>query len=139
MSSFPKCTLEQWRVLQAIVQYGGFAQAARITSYNVCYTKLLRLDILSRLLLAQIFIIAGFGKLGGYTGTQSYMEAMGVPGVLLPLVIILELGGGIALLLGYRTKIVALLLAGFCLLTAVFFHNFLTDPSQMVMFMKNLA
>ncbi len=97
------------------------------------------LDILSRLLLAQIFIIAGFGKIGGYTGTQSYMEAMGVPGVLLPLVIILELGGGIALLLGYRTKIVALLLAGFCLVTAVFFHNFLADPSQMVMFMKNLA
>jgi len=97
------------------------------------------LDILSRLLLAQLFIIAGFGKIGGYAGTQGYMEAMGVPGVLLPLVIILELGGGIALLLGYRTKIVALLLAGFCLLSALFFHNFLVDSSQMVMFMKNLA
>jgi len=97
------------------------------------------LDILSRLLLAQLFIIAGFGKIGGYAGTQGYMEAMGVPGVLLPLVIILELGGGIALLLGYRTKIVALLLAGFCLLSAVIFHNFLVDSSQMVMFMKNLA
>ena len=88
------------------------------------------LDILSRLLLAQLFIIAGFGKIGGYAGTQGYMEAMGVPGVLLPLVIILELGGGIALLLGYRTKIVALLLAGFCLLSALFFHNFLVDSSS---------
>lgn len=97
------------------------------------------LHIASRVLLAQIFIIAGFGKIGGYAGTQGYMEAMGVPGVLLPLVIILELGGGIALVLGYQTRIVAFLLAGFCLLTALIFHNFLADSTQMVMFMKNLA
>ncbi len=97
------------------------------------------LDMASRLLLAQIFIVAGYNKIGGYAGTQGYMESMGVPGFLLPLVIVLELGGGIALLLGYQTKIVALLLAGFCLLTAFLFHNVLVDASQMVMFMKNLA
>ena len=55
------------------------------------------IDLLARALMAQIFIIAGWGKLGaGYAGTEAYMQSVGLPGFLLPLVILLELGGGIA-------------------------------------------
>src|SRR3546814_18598671 len=54
-------------------------------------------DLVGRILIAALFVIAGWGKIGGYAGTQQYMESMGVPGALLPLVIALELGGGIAI------------------------------------------
>jgi putative oxidoreductase len=51
--------------------------------------------LVGRVLLALMFVMAGWGKIGGYAGTQGYMEAMGVPGFMLPLVILLELGGGL--------------------------------------------
>lgn len=92
-----------------------------------------------RVLLAVMFIIAGYGKFGGYEGTQGYMESVGVPGILLPAVIALELLGGIAILIGYQTKIAAILLAGFTLLTAIIFHNDFSQQMQMILFMKNLA
>jgi len=75
-----------------------------------------------RVLLALMFVVAGWGKIGGYAGTQGYMEAMGVPGALLPLVILLELGGGLAILLGLFTRTLSVLLAGFCVVAAVIFH-----------------
>ena len=92
-----------------------------------------------RILIALIFVIAGYGKIGGYEATQGYMAAMGVPGGLLPLVIILELGGGILLMLGLFTRYVALALAGFSILSAVLFHANITDQTQQIMFLKNLA
>jgi putative oxidoreductase len=92
-----------------------------------------------RILMSIIFIVAGFGKIGGYEGTQGYMESMGVPGALLPLVILVELGGGLLLLIGYQTRIVAFLLAGFCLLSALIFHLDFADTMQRIQFMKNLA
>jgi putative oxidoreductase len=92
-----------------------------------------------RLLLSPIFILAGWGKIGGYAATQHYMEAMGVPGMLLPLVIALELGGGIALLLGCQTRLAALALALFTLLAAFIFHSNFADHTQSIMFMKNLG
>ncbi|MBO6827149.1 MAG: DoxX family protein, partial [Sneathiella sp.] len=64
--------------------------------------------LVGRILLAALFIPAGYSKIGGYEGTQGYMEAMGVPGSLLPLVILAELGGGIALLLGFQARLAAL-------------------------------
>jgi putative oxidoreductase len=87
-----------------------------------------------RVLLSLIFISAGWSKIGGYDGTAAYMESQGVPGILLPLVIITELGGGIAILLGAYTRFAAFALAGFCLLSAVLFHGNM-DGS----FWKNLA
>lgn len=97
------------------------------------------LSVAARALASAIFIIAGIGKLGaGYAGTQAYMASVGVPGTLLPLVIALEIGGGLALLLGFQTRIVAFLLAGFCLLAAMLFHTG-ADQMQHIMFMKNLA
>ncbi len=92
-----------------------------------------------RIMMAIIFIMAGFNKIGGYEGTQAYMESMGVPGGLLPLVILLEAGGGIALILGIYTRWVALALAAFTLITGAVFHSAFGDQMQTIMFMKNLA
>jgi len=96
------------------------------------------LAVFSRALISLIFIGAGYSKLIGYAGTQSYMEAMHVPGAFLPLVIALELGGGIALLLGIQTRLVAGLLAGFCVVTGFMFHG-APDQTNQIMLMKNLA
>lgn len=95
-------------------------------------------DLLGRLLLSAIFITAGYGKIGGYAATQGYMEAMGVSGALLPLVIFAELGGGLAILLGLLTRYAALGLAVFSVASAVIFHSS-ADQVQQIMFMKNLA
>ena len=92
-----------------------------------------------RVFMALIFVVAGYGKIGGYAGTQGYMEAMGVPGMLLPLVIALELGGGILILVGFQTRIVAFLLSGFCLVSAALFHGKFSDQMQSILFMKNVA
>lgn len=99
-----------------------------------------------RLLLAFIFIMAGAQKITGYAGTQGYMEMMGVPGFLLPLVIITELGGGIALLIGWQTRLVAFALAGFSILSGILFHlvpsfgmEGMAAQGEMIGFMKNLS
>ncbi len=96
--------------------------------------------LLGRFGLAFIFIVSGLGKLGaGYAGTQQYMEAMGVPGALLPLVIFAELGGGLAIAAGFLTRWAALGLAVFSVASGVLFHYQPTDQMQMISFMKNLA
>lgn len=98
------------------------------------------LNLIGRLLLAQIFILSAISKLGaGYAATQGYMDMMGVPGSLLPLVIALELGAGLALVLGWQTRWAAVLLAGFSVVAGLLFHNQFDDPMQRIMFMKNLA
>lgn len=97
------------------------------------------LVIAARIMASAIFIIAGYGKLGaGYAGTQAYMASAGVPGALLPLVIALEIGGGLALLFGFQTRLAAFLLAGFCLVTGMLFHTG-SDQMQQIMLMKNFA
>ena len=96
-------------------------------------------QLVGRILIALIFVVAGWEKIGGYADTQAYMESQGVPGAMLPLVILLELGGGIAIIAGFMSRIVALLLAGFCILSALLFHLDLSDQTQMIMLMKNLA
>ncbi|WP_425935155.1 DoxX family protein [Aeromonas rivipollensis] len=92
-----------------------------------------------RILLALMFVMAGWGKIGGYAGTQGYMEAMGVPGFMLPLVILLELGGGLAIVLGLFTRSLSVLLAGFTLMAAFIFHYQPAEQMQMLMFMKNVS
>jgi len=92
-----------------------------------------------RVFLAAIFLISGLGKIGAYADTAAYMASMGVPGALLPLVIATEVFGAVAIVLGWRTRIVAFLLAGFTLLSGVIFHSNFADQIQMIMFMKNLA
>jgi putative oxidoreductase len=92
-----------------------------------------------RVFIAMIFIMAGLNKIGGYAATQGYMESVGVPGMLLPLVIIVEVLGGLAVLVGWQTRVAAFALAGFSLVSAVLFHNNFGDQMQMIMFMKNIA
>jgi putative oxidoreductase len=94
---------------------------------------------IGRILISLMFVTSGFNKIAGYSGTQGYMEAMGVPGALLPLVIAVEILGGLAVILGWKTRIAAFLLAGFSLLSALLFHANFGDQMQMIMFMKNLA
>ena len=93
-----------------------------------------------RILLAHIFILAGLNKLGaGYASTQAYMEAMGVPGALLPAVIVLQIGAGIALAVGLFTRPASWALAGFSIVAAAIFHSNFADQMQVILFMKNIA
>lgn len=96
--------------------------------------------LVARILMPIIFIVAGYGKMGdAYAGTQQYMQAMGVPGFFLPLTILLEFGGGLAILFGFLTRTTSLFIAGFTLLTAFIFHTDFTDSTNQLMFMKNLS
>jgi len=94
---------------------------------------------LGRVLLSILFITAGWGKISGYAGTAAYMASQGVPGFMLPAVIAVEFLGGLLLLVGYQTRLVAFLIAGFTVLASIIFHNFLLDPSQQLMFWKNMS
>ena len=96
-------------------------------------------DLIGRILLATMFLLAGVQKIGGYAGTQGYMEAMGVPGALLPAVIALEIGGALAIIVGLYTRWVAAALAGFTLAAAVLFHYQPEDQMQMILFLKNIS
>lgn len=96
-------------------------------------------SLAGRILISAIFLTAGISKITGYAGTQGYMEAMGVPGALLPLVIALEVFGALAIIIGYKTKVVAFLLAGFSIVSAILFHNNFADQMQAALFMKNIA
>ena len=102
--------------------------------------------LVGRVLLALMFVWAGYGKITGYAGTAGWMASSGMPmvGLLLPLAILIELGGGIALIVGFKARWVALALAGFTLVASLIFHNFWAMTGDAVMtntlfFYKNVA
>lgn len=96
--------------------------------------------IIGRILLAVIFISAGIGKIVDPAGTAAYIEsATTLPGTLALPTGVFELVLGLMLAIGLMTRIASILLAGFCLLTAFFFHNELGDPTQLTAALKNLA
>ena len=97
------------------------------------------INLVARVLMAHMFLIAGIGKITGYAGTKAYMTAMGVPGALLPFVIALEIGGALAIIVGWQTRLVAYALAAFCVVAALIFHHNFADQMQMIMFMKNFT
>ena len=102
--------------------------------------------LVGRILLGIVFIPAGFGKIGGFTGTAGYIASKGLP---LPevgaaLAIAVEILAGIALVVGWKTRWAALALAVFTLVASVFFHAFWAVPpeqqmTQQLMFMKNIG
>jgi len=102
--------------------------------------------LLARVLLAALFLPAGISKIAGFAGTAAYIASVGLP---LPelgaaIAVVIEVGGGLALLAGYQTRLVALLMAIFTVVAGVFFHAFWTAaPEQLmvqqIMFMKNIA
>jgi putative oxidoreductase len=96
-------------------------------------------ELAGRILLSAMFLLSGLGKLGGYAATAGYMASAGVPTGLLPLVIATEVGGAIAIMVGWKTRVSAFLLAGFTLLAAFIFHNNFADQIQMIMFLKNVS
>ena len=96
-------------------------------------------ELAGRVLLAALFLISGAGKIAAYAPTAGYMAAVGVPGGLLPVVIAFEVLGAAAIIVGWKTRVVAFLLAGFALLSALLFHNNFADQVQTVMFLKNLS
>lgn len=99
-------------------------------------------SLIARLLIAPLFIVFGFEKITGYASSAGYMEAYGLPSILLPLAIVVELGGGLAILLGVFSRWAALALAGFCLATALVFHTVWSGDggqAQFTSFMKNLG
>jgi putative oxidoreductase len=96
-------------------------------------------ELAGRIFLAAIFLISGLGKITAYAGTAAYMASLGVPGALLPAVIATEVLGAIAIIVGWKTRIAAFLLAGFTLLSGIIFHSNFADQIQMIMFLKNVA
>lgn len=94
------------------------------------------LTLIARAFMAYIFIMAGWGKITAYSATVGYMESMGVPGAMLPLTILVEFGGGLALLLGFQARFAAMGLALFSLITAFIFHSGAEDAINL---MKNFA
>jgi putative oxidoreductase len=95
--------------------------------------------MVGRLLLAALFIVEGWSKLRGYDVAGAYMERYGVPSLLLPAVIALEIGGGLMIAAGWWTRLAALALAVFCVLAAVLFHGHISDRNQLLHFEKDAA
>jgi putative oxidoreductase len=102
--------------------------------------------LIGRILMAAIFVSSGFQKLGAFAGTAGYIASRGLP---LPevgavIAIVVEIGAGLALILGFKARWAALALAIFTVAATFLFHNFWTYPAdqqfmQMLMFWKNLA
>jgi putative oxidoreductase len=95
--------------------------------------------IAGRALLALLFILAGLAKIAAPQGPLDQMAAHHIPGLLLPLVILLELSAGAALLLGWRLRYAAGALALFCIATALGIHLDLADKIERTLFLKDLA
>jgi len=94
---------------------------------------------LGRLLISFMFLMSGLNKAGNYSNTSGWMESMGVSSSILPLVILLEIIGAFAIIVGWHTKITAFLLAGFSIISALIFHSDFSNQVEMIMFMKNIA
>lgn len=102
--------------------------------------------LLGRSLLALIFVVSGFGKIGGWHQTAEYMASKGMPIVPFFLVaaILLEIGGGLSVLVGLKARIGAAALVTFLIPATLIFHNFwalngMEQQMNMIMFMKNMA
>lgn len=97
------------------------------------------LKALGRFLLSAMYLHSGIQKISGYAATAQYMESQGVPGLLLPLVIAVEVLAPLAIIVGWQTRWAALALAGFTVLAALLFHFDFGDRMQMIQFMKNFT
>ena len=97
------------------------------------------IEVLGRIFLSTIFLIEGINKIFHYEGTIQYMESFGVPDYLAIPAIILEILFPLLLIIGYQTKLSALVLAIFALTTALIFHTDFADQTQFISFFKNIA
>ena len=96
-------------------------------------------DLISRIFISSIFLLSGYNKIFNYENTVEWMEGFGIPGFLLWPAIVLEIVLPILIIIGYRTQISAILLAMFCIATAVIFHFDFANQMQTIAFLKNFA
>jgi putative oxidoreductase len=97
--------------------------------------------LIGRILIGALFLIAAYNKIKGYGGSIGYFGKLGVPApsVTVPLTILFEAAAGILLIVGYKTRLVALAIAAFCLVTALVAHTNIADSNQLNHLLKNLA
>ena len=96
-------------------------------------------DFIGRILISILFIISAYNKVLSIDGTMSWMEGFGVPGFLLYAVIVIEIILPLFVIVGFKARIAAGLLAIFCVATAFIFHLDFSDPMQKVSFFKNIG
>ena len=97
------------------------------------------IEIFGRIFLSAVFLIAGVNKIFNYEGTTAYMESFGVPGLLYIPAIILEILFPLLIVIGYQTKISALIMAIFSVSLAIIFHTDFSNQMQVMSFLKNFA
>ena len=96
-------------------------------------------DLIGRIFISLVFLLSGYNKIFNYDNTITWMEGFGIPGFLLWPAIVLEMLLPIFIIIGYRTQISAIILAMFCLATALIFHNDFTNQMQIIAFLKNFG
>ena len=96
-------------------------------------------DLIGRIFISLVFLLSGYNKIFNYDNTISWMEGFGIPGFLLWPAIVLEVLLPIFIIIGYRTQISAIILAMFCLATALIFHNDFANQMQIIAFLKNFG
>ena len=97
------------------------------------------LDLVGRIFISSIFLLSGINKIQNYEGSHSWVESLGVPGVLLIPAIVLEVLAPILIIVGYQVKISAAFLSLFCIATAVIFHTDFSNQMQFISFFKNIG
>ena len=96
-------------------------------------------DLVGRIFISLVFLLSGYNKIFNYDNTIAWMEGFGIPGFLLWPAIVLEILLPIFIIIGYRTKISALILGGFCIATALLFHLDFTNQMQTIALLKNFG
>ncbi|WP_179404356.1 DoxX family protein [Burkholderia guangdongensis] len=98
------------------------------------------LPLLGRILIGAPFVMSGLSKLAAHDATVGYIAAVGLPAPSLAFLVavLVEAGGGVLLMAGYRARLVAPAMALFCVVTAIFFHHNFADQNQMIHFLKNV-
>ena len=97
------------------------------------------IDLVGRILISALFLISAYDKIFSIDGSMSWMEGFGVPGFLLYPAIALEIVLPLLIIIGYKARVAASLLALFCLSTAFIFHLNFADPMQKISFLKNIG
>ena len=97
------------------------------------------IDLLARIFISSVFLVSGYNKIMNYDSTINFMEGFGIPGLLLWPTIVLEILLPILVIIGYKTQIATILLAIFCIATAVIFHFDFSNQMQIVALLKNFG
>ena len=97
------------------------------------------LELVGRIFISLIFLLAGVGKIFNYEETIGYMESYGIPGYLLISAIVIEILFPLLVIIGYKTKFSAMILSLFAILLAIIFHTDFSNQMQLMSFLKNFA